>query len=455
MLEDIIRLLHKFKRNKKAVSNVLIVVLSLAILVIIVSKVVLWSYEMNQLDWERIQEKIEIRKVSKFAPDGWYDAAWECRMKVFVNNTANPNQLTDFQVLVNVDTGSLINAGKMQNNGEDIRFTDSDGITLLSHWIESGINSSNTRIWVKIPSIPANSTKTIYLYYANPDAVSTSNIDEVLEENYTKIDIAYEWTPRLSTVDVANGDDAGSWQDIPFGFPFWRTPKTRIYLCSNGFGLFDPTAPTNDYRNSLSKLIDSWMIAPFWDDLRTDRTGGIVSEPGVYVDNYSDRFVITWETTRYGDSSDSIKFQAILYRNGDVRINIDNATNFADFTPTLGISKGDGSRYIDITSERDTNKSWLFLLRKYADPEPTTTLGVEEVLEPKILIELENSGPLTLRIVSLWINNATVHQRYSVDLFINPGGKMSYIRKDLSLPDKPYTVKVVTERGNIAVYSES
>jgi len=58
MLEGITRLLHRFRRDKRAVSNVLVVVLSLAILVVIVSRVVLWSYEMNRLDWETMQEQI-------------------------------------------------------------------------------------------------------------------------------------------------------------------------------------------------------------------------------------------------------------------------------------------------------------------------------------------------------------------------------------------------------------
>jgi alpha-tubulin suppressor-like RCC1 family protein len=63
----------------------------------------------------------------------------------------------------------------MRSDCGDIRFTDSDAQTLLSYWIESGCNSANTKIWVKVPSIPASSTKTIYVYYGNPSATSKSN----------------------------------------------------------------------------------------------------------------------------------------------------------------------------------------------------------------------------------------------------------------------------------------
>ena len=46
--------------DKRGISDVIVVMLSLVIVVIIVSNVILWSYQMNQFDWERMQENIEI-----------------------------------------------------------------------------------------------------------------------------------------------------------------------------------------------------------------------------------------------------------------------------------------------------------------------------------------------------------------------------------------------------------
>jgi len=94
---------------------------------------------------------------------------------ITISNTQNSNTLTDYQVLVTLDTASLISQGKMRGDYGDIRFTDSDGKTLLSYLIESGCNSANTRIWVRIPSIPASSTKTIYVYYGNLSAESSQD----------------------------------------------------------------------------------------------------------------------------------------------------------------------------------------------------------------------------------------------------------------------------------------
>jgi hypothetical protein len=67
------------------------------------------------------------------------------------------------------------------------------------------------------------------------------------------------------------------------------------------------------------------------------------------------------------------------------------------------------------------------------------------------LLTFKNEGSLTLHIVSLWINNSTQHQRRDVNIFINSGETAPFPYSTVMLPDKPYTVKVITERGNTAV----
>jgi hypothetical protein len=97
----------------------------------------------------------------------WWDSHWLYRQIVTIDNSSNPSELTNYPVLVTIDTQSLITAGKMDVNGGDIRFR--DGTSELDFWVESGMNTSSTRIWVEVPTIPANSTKTIAMYYGNPE----------------------------------------------------------------------------------------------------------------------------------------------------------------------------------------------------------------------------------------------------------------------------------------------
>ena len=67
----------------------------------------------------------------------------------------------------------------------------------------------------------------------------------------------------------------------------------------------------------------------------------------------------------------------------------------------------------------------------------------------------ENNGGLTVHLVSLWIINSTDRQRYDISVFVNSAETKNYLREDISLPTGNYTVKIVTERGNTAVYSGS
>ncbi len=97
----------------------------------------------------------------------WVDSNWLYRRTVAVENTGGG--VSNEDVLVTVDTASLISAGKMRSNCEDFRFTDSDDGTYLSYWIEDDCNTSSTKIWVRIPSLPSGG-KNIYMYYGNSAA---------------------------------------------------------------------------------------------------------------------------------------------------------------------------------------------------------------------------------------------------------------------------------------------
>jgi len=67
--------------------------------------------------------------------------------------------------------------------------------------------------------------------------------------------------------------------------------------------------------------------------------------------------------------------------------------------------------------------------------------------------EIKNNSPNGVQIVAIWIIDPTYHQRYSVDVFLNPGETIIYESKIISLPKDFTLAKIVTDRGNTAVYS--
>jgi hypothetical protein len=84
-----------------------------------------------------------------------------------------------------MDTKTPYLAGRLRLDGADIRFTDSDGKTLIHFWIASFSTTTASNIWVKLPSITANVTKTIYMYYDYPSTAtspsSRNQVDDLFE----------------------------------------------------------------------------------------------------------------------------------------------------------------------------------------------------------------------------------------------------------------------------------
>ena len=68
-------------------------------------------------------------------------------------------------------------------------------------------------------------------------------------------------------------------------------------------------------------------------------------------------------------------------------------------------------------------------------------------------MDIKNTGPVSVHIVAVWISTSTAHQRYAADLFLNSGESITCIRDDIEFPKDAFVAKVITERGNVAVFS--
>ena len=97
-----------------------------------------------------------------------------------------------------------------QTDFDDIRFTTSDGTTLLDYWIESitGITPNQlATIWIEFDSIGTGAT-TFYMYYGNASATSVSNGDNtfLFFDDFlgTSLD-GSKWTSS-GTVSVSGGE---------------------------------------------------------------------------------------------------------------------------------------------------------------------------------------------------------------------------------------------------------
>jgi len=106
---------------------------------------------------------------------------WNYRKAHTINGSTAGAQ-TNYQIRIKVhrttgtDSGEDVYVGtKCRADFGDIRFTKSDGTTPLDYWLES-YDGGVATFWVKVPSIPASpNTTTIYVYYGNSSASTTSN----------------------------------------------------------------------------------------------------------------------------------------------------------------------------------------------------------------------------------------------------------------------------------------
>jgi len=108
--------------------------------------------------------------------EDWYDLSWQKRKALTIDNSVNPNELTCYQVRLNVEYDS-----DMMADFSDLRFTDSDCQTPIPYWIESYVASDSAVVWVRVPTIPASSTTTVYMYYGSSSAASESNPDDTFD----------------------------------------------------------------------------------------------------------------------------------------------------------------------------------------------------------------------------------------------------------------------------------
>ncbi|MEM0480629.1 MAG: DUF2341 domain-containing protein [Candidatus Aenigmatarchaeota archaeon] len=323
-------------------------------------------------------------------------SGWQYRIPITIKENSGKN-LTDYQVLITLDTASLISAGKMKSDCGDIRFTDSDGTTLLNYWIESGCNSANTRIWIKIPNIPASGTKTIYLYYGNPSANSLSNGDLVFDF----------FDDFESYADGSDINNQGGWITKRVG----GTGEAKVRLVNgrkhlhlsstdSATAVVHPVSTNNSgYAIRLYEFADDWdeaLLIGFSDgntladghpyngyDVTWWGWGGGTSRIRKWV-NGAQTYLASISDSDSNNVYHLLEFVWIgsnlyAYRDGILKLSASDTT-FNSFSHIYLGEWAGSSRYID----------WV-LVRKYTSPEPTYTLGSEEIFQTqRINITISN-----------------------------------------------------------------
>lgn len=128
------------------------------------------------------------------------------RKQITLTGTADGAQ-TNYQLLLNVikgagsDSGNTVYLGSAALNWpNDVRFTKSDGSTLLDFWREESDATDGTW-WIEFDSIPASpNTVTFYIYYGKASDTDASNIANTFifgddaERGVNQDEVGNNWT---------------------------------------------------------------------------------------------------------------------------------------------------------------------------------------------------------------------------------------------------------------------
>ena len=217
--------------------------------------------------------------VPSVAQAKWWDPAWQDRTELLFDTTGFSNNHNNFTLLVRLDA-SRIDYGRVQANGEDLRFIDADDATELKYEIEDWNPGGTSTVWVKVPQIDGNSTTDkIYLYFDNPSAADnqddvntwSANTEVVYHFDHgTPIDVISGSAATLNgstRVGAIHGDGRSfnGTQHITHAsnLDTWLsdTASLSTWILTTETGMPDPTdavALTGQRKNNSLSLLHAW-----------------------------------------------------------------------------------------------------------------------------------------------------------------------------------------------------
>lgn len=198
---------------------------------------------------------------------------------------------TNYPVMINVhyDNGvdyesEVYLSGKCRMDFGDIRFTDQTGINSLDYWIQQKVDGVQALFWVEIDYVPPSpNCATVYIYYGNSDASTTSNKDWTFSLASTFDDGTTEsWSISWSSHVIWDGVST-----IAFEGDYSRCAGRRYGSSYAGNGDFYEHFKSRVYLSSGSYRMEGAARHIVWDSYRIPRGIKLLAS-GVTVDGVSD-----------------------------------------------------------------------------------------------------------------------------------------------------------------------
>jgi hypothetical protein len=450
----------RLKQDRRGVSNIIVVVLSLVIIVAIVANIVLWSYEMNQLDWEKMKEDTSITNVERISRSSWFVAQSEYTVNTgsLVNGTYQDTQTVNnvYETFQEGLAGSQLETLRPNAVGQYAELgTVYPGGT--AHWDacdEDPPDDDASYVQTSTSSWRSEA-------YSIQDSSASGNINwihvYVRARKTSTADISIRTLIRTNSTDYESSDISltTSYQNSYTQYntnPFTGQPWTWSEIDSLQAG-----ASAKSLGSTHVRMTAVWVVVNHTSTNYTlDMNGAFALDVSTYPLDYIQTVEIQ---LKYRANATDENWYLKAYNWTAAAYSNSGFNNTSGHTPTTGWD----IHAVNLTDKwrsyvSDSGTIYVKLQDNQADANQTTIdidfLGVRVKIDGT-RFTFENKGALTSHLVSLWIINSTNHQHFDINVFVNSAETTTYLRADISLPESQYTVKVVTERGNTAVYSGS
>ena len=299
---------------------------------------------------------------------------WDYRKKITIQGQSGAG--TDYQVLLKVGEssgasgcdfhveGHSANFPSDKNQSGDLRFTKSDGTTLLKFWVEKVEGTSPNRVaycWVKIADNLDNNVD-IYCYYGNSDATNISNGDDTFllfdDFNGSNLD-TNKWNELNSgplsfsnSIMSIKSDTENTSHDIysKDTFSYGHCLRGRVAIKQK-------TCFALENSNHTEGVLE-------WYDVNDNWNFGVRTGGSLNFDSLGNADIGAWHVDE------------IIYKSGEGKLRrdgVDKATKTSG-VPTVALPANSRSW----SSTNEIQVDWI-AVRKYISPEPSFSLvGNEE-----------------------------------------------------------------------------
>ena len=289
---------------------------------------------------------------------------WLYKRPITLTNDSG-SELSNFQVPITLTTSNF-DYSHCKEDGSDIRFINASEDTKLPYWIEEWNYNGNSKVWVKVDSIPTGSNVCLYLYYGNDSATSESDGDRVFElfddfENLNSWNEVY--ITNESYAKTENGflklysKEGTAVIDSPVALENVII-DAKVLVQDNSYGFFFQMSQ-GEYVNGYAKngYMAAWNYFG-WEEvlaLLQDNGGGVLAH-----------------TTQGGLSNGETYILSLIFTSPTLKM-------LNDGTEILSASDSTFSSLSALALRANRSEYWVdwIRVRKYASSEPTYEIGSE------------------------------------------------------------------------------